>query len=308
MKTVAKNFMVYAKGDIEENDITIECSDEKDMNHYAQACREQGYKEVTTSGVQQQEIDKLNDTLKGSYIVAQTAQGEIKRLQQWVNDLQSGMYINCVYCGHRYGPERDTPVSMADILKEHIEQCPKHPMSALKQENQQLKHGKYGVEYYRQEIEQLQAQNGAMKVDIRLLEMYKSALDCITEGYKCPQIPYMSKNQFCHMSEIARKAINYNGKNDYRDYHNPADVEALEQLQTELKLQYECVGTFARKCEQQVEALAKARESLENSLIILQSVLSPNYTASFVGTVIDSTISKLDEALTAIDKAGGGEK
>lgn len=41
-------FMVYAKGDIEENDITIECFDEKDMNHYAQACREQGYKEVRT--------------------------------------------------------------------------------------------------------------------------------------------------------------------------------------------------------------------------------------------------------------------
>lgn len=46
---MAKEFMVYAKGDIEENDITIECHDAEDMNHYAQACREQGYKEVTTS-------------------------------------------------------------------------------------------------------------------------------------------------------------------------------------------------------------------------------------------------------------------
>lgn len=27
---------------------------------------------------------------------------EIKRLRDWMNDLQSGMYINCVYCGHRY--------------------------------------------------------------------------------------------------------------------------------------------------------------------------------------------------------------
>jgi hypothetical protein len=50
----------------------------------------------------------------------------------WVRDLQSGMYINCVYCGHRYGPEKDTPVAMADVLKEHIAQCPRHPMSALK--------------------------------------------------------------------------------------------------------------------------------------------------------------------------------
>jgi len=63
---------------------------------------------------------------------------EIQRLQGWVNDLHSGMYINCVYCGHRYGPIEDTPVAMADVLKEHIENCPKHPMSKLKVENQQM--------------------------------------------------------------------------------------------------------------------------------------------------------------------------
>ncbi|MBU1699638.1 MAG: hypothetical protein KJ970_13260 [Candidatus Eisenbacteria bacterium] len=57
---------------------------------------------------------------------------EIKRLKDWVADLQNGMYINCVYCGHRYGPNTDVPASMADVLKEHIEQCPDHPMSALK--------------------------------------------------------------------------------------------------------------------------------------------------------------------------------
>jgi len=60
---------------------------------------------------------------------------EIKRLRQWVNDLQSGMYINCVYCGHRYGPKDEVPVSMADVLKQHIEVCPEHPMSKLKEEN-----------------------------------------------------------------------------------------------------------------------------------------------------------------------------
>jgi hypothetical protein len=63
---------------------------------------------------------------------------EIKRLRQWVNDLQSGMYVNCVYCGHRYGPAKETPVSMASVLKAHIEQCPEHPMSKLKTENDQL--------------------------------------------------------------------------------------------------------------------------------------------------------------------------
>jgi hypothetical protein len=41
----------------------------------------------------------------------------IAELVAWVNDLQSGMYINCVYCGHRYGPSSDTPVAMADVLK-----------------------------------------------------------------------------------------------------------------------------------------------------------------------------------------------
>ena len=57
---------------------------------------------------------------------------EIDRLQNWVNDLQSGMYINCVYCGHRYGPKEDTPSVMADVLREHVEECPKHPLSLFK--------------------------------------------------------------------------------------------------------------------------------------------------------------------------------
>lgn len=64
---------------------------------------------------------------------------EIDRFKAWVDDLQSDMYINCVYCGHRYGPNTEVPASMADVLKEHIEQCPKHPMSKLKAENQRLR-------------------------------------------------------------------------------------------------------------------------------------------------------------------------
>jgi hypothetical protein len=65
--------------------------------------------------------------------------GEVERLTKWVNDLQSGMFINCVYCGYRYGPRKGTPVAMADVLKEHIEKCPQHPMSALKMEMERLK-------------------------------------------------------------------------------------------------------------------------------------------------------------------------
>lgn len=42
------------------------------------------------------------------------------------------MYVNCVYCGHRYGPGETTPVSMADALTAHVEQCPQHPMMAMR--------------------------------------------------------------------------------------------------------------------------------------------------------------------------------
>lgn len=71
----------------------------------------------------------LRDTERAARLAAE---GESATMRRWVDDLQSGMYINCVYCGHRYGPGETTPVSMADALKAHVEQCPKHPMSALK--------------------------------------------------------------------------------------------------------------------------------------------------------------------------------
>lgn len=62
-------------------------------------------------------------------------------LRQWIHDLQSGMYINCVYCGHRYGPADKVQPTMQAALKAHIEQCPKHPMSALRAENKALMEG-----------------------------------------------------------------------------------------------------------------------------------------------------------------------
>ena len=64
---------------------------------------------------------------------------EIRRLREWVNDLHSGMYINCVYCGHRYGPNSEVPASMADVLKAHVEKCPAHPMSKLREENERAR-------------------------------------------------------------------------------------------------------------------------------------------------------------------------
>ena len=56
--------------------------------------------------------------------------------RQWVRDLHSGMWINCVYCGHRYGPADTTPTSigqvgpsMAEVLTAHIAACHEHPLA-----------------------------------------------------------------------------------------------------------------------------------------------------------------------------------
>ena len=62
-----------------------------------------------------------------------------KKLLNWVRDLQDQGWVTCVYCGHRYGPRDKTPTALADALKEHVGQCPEHPMSKLKKENEQLK-------------------------------------------------------------------------------------------------------------------------------------------------------------------------
>jgi len=77
-------------------------------------------------------IDRLKAVISDKDAEITSLKEENERLVKWVDDLQSGMYINCVYCGHRYGPKDKVPCTMADALKQHIETCPKHPMSALK--------------------------------------------------------------------------------------------------------------------------------------------------------------------------------
>jgi hypothetical protein len=54
---------------------------------------------------------------------------QAESLRRWVSDLQSGMYINCVYCGHRYGPADSVQPSMQEILHQHVRVCPKHPLA-----------------------------------------------------------------------------------------------------------------------------------------------------------------------------------
>lgn len=67
---------------------------------------------------------------------------ENERLEHWVDDLQDGGWVNCVYCGQRYG-ERDEQLqvhqTMREALAEHVESCPKHPMAKLKAERDKLK-------------------------------------------------------------------------------------------------------------------------------------------------------------------------
>ncbi len=69
---------------------------------------------------------------------------ENKRLEAWIDDLQSGMYINCVYCGHRYGPNVEPATktewfTMRKALEGHIAQCPKHPLSFANKKIERLR-------------------------------------------------------------------------------------------------------------------------------------------------------------------------
>ena len=58
---------------------------------------------------------------------------EIKRLMKWIADLLSNRYVNCVYCGHRYGKTEDTLSSMSEVLYEHIKECEYHPLAEARE-------------------------------------------------------------------------------------------------------------------------------------------------------------------------------
>jgi len=63
---------------------------------------------------------------------------KIKQLKDWISDLQSGMYVNCVYCGHRFKPNPEAFPSQAEVLREHMEKCPEHPLFKAKQTIERL--------------------------------------------------------------------------------------------------------------------------------------------------------------------------
>lgn len=57
---------------------------------------------------------------------------EVDRLKAWVADLQAGMYVACVYCGHRLAGREAASSKWSDALRAHIETCSQHPVSKLK--------------------------------------------------------------------------------------------------------------------------------------------------------------------------------
>ena len=126
------------------------------INKYAEACGGDTSSEndsdrrmnavVAVEKAVDAEVQQLKDDQKALVSVINAPsptignlEAELARYKRWVDDLQSGMYINCVYCGHRYGPDDKVPASMADALKEHVENCPEHPMSKLKKELEEAK-------------------------------------------------------------------------------------------------------------------------------------------------------------------------
>ena len=100
--------------------------------------------------------------------VNESLRQQLAETKKWIDDLQSGMYVNCVYCGHRYGPGETTPVSMADALKAHVESCPKHPMSDLKKQLASVKK--------QAEIDVIHARGFANKKDFEELIRTKNSM------------------------------------------------------------------------------------------------------------------------------------
>jgi len=72
-------------------------------------------------------------------LAVQDLQDEVSTLMQWVGDLQTGLYVNCIYCGHRYPPE--TPDVRDQALYNHIKECQHHPLSKALAQIEELRNG-----------------------------------------------------------------------------------------------------------------------------------------------------------------------
>jgi hypothetical protein len=126
---------------------------------------------------------------KDEHIQALTTENQ--QLEAWIDDLQSGMYINCVYCGHRYGPNKGNHrVTMRKALETHIAECPKHPLAMARNRIKELtaerdadRRREYG--YSQQTVDALTKERDKLEVENkRLREQYNSLI--FEVSYKFP--------------------------------------------------------------------------------------------------------------------------
>ena len=98
-----KKFMVYAIAEYEENNISIECSDIQDMDNYAKACVEQGYKEVYTKA--KPFYEEFSNAMDNSYYMPMCPRCHepsyslekcpfCGQLIEWEEELAKGMVLN----------------------------------------------------------------------------------------------------------------------------------------------------------------------------------------------------------------------
>ena len=131
-----------------------------------------------------------------------------EELEQWVDDLQSGMYINCVYCGHRYGPNSVGKTTMRKALEKHISKCPKHPLSAAKAEITVLKEL---VESWKREYRLINAAQIAAEERVKELEaenqQLREALEYIHEYWNGDYNDMAMRDALDKIMEITSEAL-----------------------------------------------------------------------------------------------------
>ncbi len=110
-----------------------------DLLKIAERLKEQkdaAYEEILRLQENEKRIERIVNEQKETIVKLSE---DNQRLRKWTDDLQSGMYINCAYCGHRYEKQNSIFPTMQEILTNHIENCRYHPMFKLKKENKHLK-------------------------------------------------------------------------------------------------------------------------------------------------------------------------
>jgi len=124
---------------------------------------------------------------------------ENKRLEKWIDDLQSGMYINCVYCGHRYGPSKSTPTTMRKQLYNHISECPKHPLSIAIADAKAIE----------EELADYKAANASIREELRCRIKERDKLEAENKrlGEALDRIESMATIENTEIQKIAREAL-----------------------------------------------------------------------------------------------------